>query len=999
MALVKGIYNSIEELFAWISMYGKQSINAYCDLESADSKNVLVAKDGSLASIIRLDGFHRFVSFDEFNFISSRITDALQPVFNIEGHTLQFFFSYDPNSIEEEIEKSLEPAKKSAERIGLKIDDIFESRKQALKKFCSTESCFIVIWTSTKVLAKVAYNQAAKAHSDRIRKAKLSHAKKAQRLFSVLPEIRNIHQSLVDSLMEDLNYTGLYVKLLDVHTAVREIRKTVDPNNTDPTWTPSLPGDRLPLKLSEKEYKDLSPYLWTPLDEQIFARPAENEDLKISKFGDNIYAPMFIDLYPKDVKPFYELFRRLKESGMPWRISYSINAKGMSIVKTKAILAQFLTFTSSQNKLIVEANRLLKQIDESSDDPVIKISICFATWAPADKESLLRERSSRLYKVIQGWGGAEVSDIFGDAFAATASSALSLIRSNAIPASAAPLSDVVRMLPTVRPASPWEDGALLFRSPDGKIWPFQPGSSQQVSWIDLIYARSGSGKSVLLNSINLGVCLSKGLDNIPYIAMIDIGPSSKGFVSLLQQALPEDQRHTAMYHRMKMSKDDAVNPFDTLLGARYPTSAHRIFLVNFVSALVLDNVDDSLPEGMAGMISMIIDETYKQYSDDQQPKPYTPGLNNDIDQKINEVAPGEAFRSWWDVVDKLFAHKEYRLAQLAQCYAMPNIADTVSMAHHYAIKDLYGGVTMSTGEDYITAYCRLISSVIRNFPSLVDITNLFVSSSRIISIDLNDVAHGGSETANKQTSIAYMLARHVIAQHFFTGLDELKSFPEVYRPYHAERFRQMANEPKRLVFDEFHRTAKSTAVREQVLRDMREGRKWKVQISLASQSLQDFDPLMLEFATSVFILDAGPQKAIDETCHTFGLTDTERLALRTRVHGPSSKGATFIAQFATKKGSNTQLLTATLGAVELWALNTTLEDAYIRDSLYDRIDPVQARQLLAYRFPSGSAAEYIEVMSKDNPDKNVRVFCNEIIDEMVTEYFRKQQFSLRQQMM
>jgi len=157
--------------------------------------------------------------------------------------------------------------------------------------------------------------------------------------------------------------------------------------------------------------------------------------------------------------------------------------------------------------------------------------------------------------------------------------------------------------------------------------------------------------------------------------------------------------------------------------------------------------------------------------------------------------------------------------------------------------------------------------------------------------------------------------------------------------------------------------------------------------------------LMLEFATSVFILDAGPQKAIDETCRTFGLSDTERLALKTRVHGPSSKGATFIAQFATKKGSNTQLLTATLGAVELWALNTTLEDAYIRDSLYDRIDPVPARKLLAMRFPSGSATEYIEVMSKDNPDKNTRSFCNEIIDEMITEYFRKQQFSLRQQIM
>ncbi|MCF6808136.1 AAA family ATPase [Thiotrichales bacterium 19S9-12] len=999
MALTNALHKTVEELFAWLGSSFKQTVNSYCDLESADSQYALIGKGGELASIISIDGFHRFVSTDEFNFISQRISDALQPVFATEGHSVQVFFSYNPDLIEQEIDNSLKGAKLSAKRIGLQLDDIFESRKDAMKRYCATEKCYLVIWTSTKALSRVAYNQSFKAHSKNLIKAKLPKAQKAQRMLTVLPEVRNIHQSLVDSLVEDLNYTGLYVRLLEVHEAVREVRASVDPNYTDERWEPSLPGDKLPINLSKKQNGDISSFLWTPLDEQIFPREAENIDMKTTKVGDMLYSSMFIDLFPKDVKPFYDLFRRLKESGTPWRISYSINPKGVSISKSKALLAQFLTITSVQNKLIVNANQLLRAIDESSDDPVIKLSVCFSTWAHEGKEPLLRERTSRLYKIIQGWGGADVSDMFGDPFSGALSSALGVMKQAIAPATAAPLSDVVRMLPTVRPASPWQDGALLFRSPDGKLWPYQPGSSQQISWIDLIYARSGSGKSVLLNSINLGVCLSKGLESLPYVALIDIGPSSKGFISLLQQAMPEDQRHLMMYHRLKMTKEDAVNPFDTLLGARYPTSAHRIFLVNFISALVLDNVDDSLPEGMASMISMIIDETYKQYSDDQQAKRYNVGINDEIDTIIQEIAPDEVLVSWWDVVDKLFEHKAYRLAQVAQCYAMPNIADTVSIAHHYAIKDLYGDVTMSTGEDYITAYCRLISSVIRNFPSLVEVTKLFVSSSKIISIDLNDVAHGGSEVANKQTSIAYMLARHVIAQHFFTGVSELKSFPEKYRPYHAERFREMANYPKRLVFDEFHRTAKSTAVREQVLRDMREGRKWKVQISLASQSLQDFDPLMLEFATSVFILDSGPQKAIDETCETFGLSNTERLALTTRVHGPTSRGATFIAQFATKKGSNTQLLTSTLGAVELWALNTTLEDAYIRDELYEKIDPVKARKLLANRFPSGTATEYLEVVGRDSPEKNTRSLCNEIIDELVTEYFRKQQFDLRARLM
>src|SRR3990167_11206291 len=120
---------------------------------------------------------------------------------------------------------------------------------------------------------------------------------------------------------------------------------------------------------------------------------------------------------------------------------------------------------------------------------------------------------------------------------------------------------------------------------------------------------------------------------------------------------------------------------------------------------------------------------------------------------------------------------------------------------------------------------------------------------------------------------------------------------------------------------------------------MREGRKWKVQIALLSQSLEDFDEVMVEFATSVFIMEAGPEQAVQKTAKTFGLTNTARLALKSRVHGPSEAGATFLAQFATKTGMNTQLLTSTLGPIELCAFSTTAEDARLRNRLYERLGP------------------------------------------------------------
>jgi intracellular multiplication protein IcmB len=199
-----------------------------------------------------------------------------------------------------------------------------------------------------------------------------------------------------------------------------------------------------------------------------------------------------------------------------------------------------------------------------------------------------------------------------------------------------------------------------------------------------------------------------------------------------------------------------------------------------------------------------------------------------------------------------------------------------------------------------------------------------------------------------------MLARYVLARHYYLTEESVVTIPEQYKIYHLERIREIREDPKRIVYDEFHRTSHSAAVRDQVIIDMREGRKWNVQISLLSQSVDDFDEIMIEFATSIYIMDAGPSQAIEKTTQIFGLSETAKVALRTRVHGPRQGGATFLAQFATKSGISIQLLTLTLGPIELWAFSTTAEDAAVRNQLYRHIGPSEARRFLALLFPNGS---------------------------------------------
>jgi intracellular multiplication protein IcmB len=993
MSFIEGFYDGIESLLAWVSTALKQNALAYCELETADNKSSLASKDGSLVSIIRLHGYKRFIGTNEFVYLCQVLSEALQPAFSGSGHYVQFFFAQDSSEIADRIAEAMQPAVETAKRLGLQLDDIFESRIKTLSRFCADEDCFIVLWTNASAIEKSQLKRLTKQRSEKLKTYKMPKMSGAQDVFGVFSDLRNIHQSFLSSVIEDLQHAGFYLQLLNVHKAAYEIRRTIDPHYTSKDWQPFLPGDRLPLQLKGDVVKDISSLMWPPLDWQLMPRGGENIGLKYARIGDQIYAPLFIELFPKDIKPFYELFRRLLSANLPWRISYFLGGDGIKITQSKNALAQVLAFSSHHNKLIAEAHRLLKTLHERSDDPIIKLQVCLTTWAPQNKPDLLKERSAKLYKITQSWGNCQVGDVSGDSFATTLASALAVTDKIAATASAAPLSDVIRMLPFVRPASPWPNGGLLFRTPDGKLWPYQPGSSYQVSWIDIIYARSGSGKSVLANTLNLGLCLLSGLSSLPRISIIDIGPSSKGFISLIKEGLPENRKHEAIYYRLSNDEKDAINPFDTQLGAREPNRAHRSFLLNFLNLLLVENIEDSLPEGMSSMISMIIDETYKRFGDLEQPKLYVRYSDPEIEAALSTIelpTDGQQI-TWWNITDAFFKAGNHRLALKAQRYAMPTIADTVSIAYTNSIKDLFGEILTVSNENYVDAYSRIISGVIRGFPTLTCVTNLDFEGAKLISLDLNDVAKSGSPAAEKQTAIMYMLARHILGRDFFLNIEEIHKMPEQYHAHHTQRAKEVLEEPKRIVFDEFHRTAKSPAIRDQILQDMREGRKWKIHIALASQSLKDFDDLMIEFATSVFILDSGSSLSIDATCKAFGLTDTEKLALSSRVHGPTAEGSTFIAQFVTKRGMNTQLLTSTISPVELWAFNTTVEDVLIRDTLYQLIGPMATRKLLADRFPKGGATDEIEMELKTNPAATAQSICDRFIAEIQAIHKKEQQ--------
>jgi intracellular multiplication protein IcmB len=430
---------------------------------------------------------------------------------------------------------------------------------------------------------------------------------------------------------------------------------------------------------------------------------------------------------------------------------------------------------------------------------------------------------------------------------------------------------------------------------------------------------------------------------------------------LLKEALPQEQRHLVAYHRLRMTPDYSVNPFDTQLGSRFPTPQERAFLVNFLTLLATP-VGASKPyDGITDLAGMVVDELYKNLTDDGNPYNYSPGIEPLIDSILEEIGFIKDQRTtWWEVTDALFLAGFMHEAMLAQRYAMPLLADAASVCRTKSIEDLYGNIVAPTGESLINAFGRMISSAVREYPILSRVTSFDLGEARVVSLDLDEVAKSGGDAADRQTAVMYMLARYILARHYYLTDENVNDMDQEYQSYHRARIKEIREDPKRLVYDEFHRTSSAKAVRDQVILDMREGRKWKVQIALISQSVEDFDPVMIEFATSIYIMDAGPQQAIEKTTKIFGLSDTAKIALGTRVHGPREGGATFLAQYATKSGMNTQLLTSTIGPIELWAFSTTAEDSHIRNQLYKRIGPRETRRILATLFPSGSITKIIE---------------------------------------
>ncbi|MFA5041366.1 MAG: type IV secretion protein IcmB, partial [Bdellovibrionales bacterium] len=765
------------------------------------------------------------------------------------------------------------------------------------------------------------------------------------------------------SVASSLEEVGMKVKIISAHEALTAIRSSLYPQIGHKDWRANLPGDPLLPRAPQHGNVDASDVLWPPLRRQLCADDAVVVSNGIVRIGPLLWGGVDLTLAPSEPSPFPQLLARLIDNDVPFRISFLIESGGVQGTSFRAFAAGVLSFTNQVNKQIRESLLALQKLSQS--EPVVKMRVSLSTFAPSNNRKLMEARLGALTQAVESWGYCQASSSGGDPLDVVMSSALGIACASTAPPVIIPFHETIKLLPWQRASSPFTEGSVIFRTPDGRIWPYQSGSSLTSLWFDLIFAQPGAGKSVLMNALNLGTVLSAGSAHLPYVAILDIGPSSSGLISLIRDALPVERHHEALHVKLRMTPDYAINPFDTQLGCRYPLPEERSYLTELLTLLCTSPGQTEAYDGMMQLVGLCIDEMYRWRDDkgaNTEARPYLVRIEPEVDDalvKHNVHLPPDPY--WWDVVDALFEKGATHEAMLAQRHAAPTLVDAVTASRRPQIRALLEETQIgASAENIIHAFERMIAAAVREFPILASVTRFDIGGARVVAVDLQDVSPQGDASADRQTAIMYMLARHVMVRTWWLGTDMLRSVPEKYRAYHEARIRDIRETPKRICFDEFHRTSGSAAVRAQVIRDVREGRKWGVQIVLASQLLDDFTKDMVDLATGVWICGtAVSDRAISDTAQRFGLSDTARWVMRYRLTGPRPSGAPVLLLLSTNEGRYEQHLINTLGPIELWALSTSVEDVMLRSQLYMALGASVARQVLAKFFPGGSARQEV----------------------------------------
>lgn len=972
------MFDTIERALYWFSsLLIEGDADAHCLLRGPVDSDTFVTTSDDLMTVIEVLGSRELVGSAEFVQLVQNISKQYGVLFksaNGAQHSIGMSFRSSPESsgrlLGEMFGPSIETAKRLRSRGGVAF---FADQVDALKGQCVEETVYLVLFTHPGGLSGAERERAIRWREDANQRARKggadvklddSYAQNPRPAYSVIyPRHTSAVRNLLLSLQNSARNQGgdLLVRKLDCGEAANLMRRMQDTSNFPATWRPRMLGDKgASASVAMPRRGDDAHVMPMRIGRQMVTEKYTEiaGDVEMAKRGGTYFASVVLEVMPEEGSAvFADLTTRIGRA-IPWTMSVEVGPNGTEVRKLDQMYAGFVGAFGDYNKSVRRAWDDLKRIHKSSY--VAATRVIFTTWA--DSEQRCVENCSFLKSCIESWGSCVVTNETGAPALAALGQASGFCKRSPAPFVPAPLAEFTRMLPLFRSASVWSDGQLIAHTEEGRPYPVKFGTKLQPFWGAVVFAPSGMGKSFILNMTNVGIAFSPGSQNLPYVVVVDVGPSSKLVMDYVRSTLPPEMRGQVVSLRIRNDRKYAVNCFDTQLGCDRPTEVDKDFQV-----CVLSTMAPSLGNEGDKFISMVIDEAYKMFS---RKSPEQREWSASFDESLNAALSSIGFEvkektRVYDVVDAFFGRGMVNEAVKAQRYAVPTLPDLVTAARRRSIQDMWGDAVTPSGESMIEVFCRSIIAGANEYKLLNGYTQFDIGAARMISVDLEEVVGSElSEEGRRRSALMFMFARRLGAKNYFLRWEELEDIvAPAYRQYQEQRVKEIAGELKFLEYDEKHYTRGIAAFDLLVERDLRVGRKYRTVTLMASQMLDDFPKAVVENCYSFFILGVGTNTSAHELANRFGLSDSELDAVVSKCTGPGR----MFARFKTTSGVTSQILCTTAGPMAKWAFTTSSGDKEVRAELLaalgeDRYSDVVS--MLARAYPEGSCRDEMDAFKR-----------------------------------
>ncbi len=1014
-----GLINKYTDFVNFVNDNMKGYSHSFVEISGVQDKNNLHTETLSLVGMIEIHGLLSLVDHKTLTHILGTVEDEITSIMSSTGVSIDFFFEGgDQVGGKVETVDGIQPSMKTSRRLDLDLEVLLKERAELLPEYISREKCYMVVWTTKAALSPSERRNANKAYKRKLKKTPVSNDGLNIKLAP--DEMVLAHTPVIKQIQSAFSRMDVFSTVLSAREIV-DIAVRMNHPELSPDYQPRLPEDGVIVRPKDVDNKkDVSHLHYIGIPEQVFPEPVikESERKNYVYIGQRLHSTVIVDLPPTKPEYFQVFFNMMLEHKIPYRLKVTLVGGGINnkSIQYKNQVNNFVHVTDIARNSGKPFKKAYDALENQKDNNVVSVGIrvMCSTWTHVGTEEfdseafkLAEERilaqQESIARGLQSWGRMATNIRHAEPLLAHTCMLPAMNNLNLGEMACYPLGDILKMLPVNRPARIWKNGSLMLRSKDGKLLPFQPGSTMQKAWNYLIVAPMRYGKSVTQAAIGTALCTSPGIKDLPYINAIDIGPSAKGFVNLIKQALPEDKQHLAVSYDLQNDKKFAVNVGDTYPGFRFPTAAKRDFIIRFLQLLVADE-EGKVHEAVADLVKSVVSETYKDMVPEKNPNYFDPTVSPlinralqrcMIDQDGEQVSLWDCIHektAWWLIRDELFKAGEHRIANIAQKYAVPLLTDFIRISQTKKITDMYGDDVKIGDERVVNYFVRKMSATLDDFPIFTSPTEFELEDARVVSLNLQFVCPKGNK---RQTALMYLLASEITIGRLLMHEDDLVNVDPMYRSYHEGRIFEMRESLKVINYDEWHRAEGIHLLEKQLEEYMREGPKNGMMITIASQSGMDFTKGMFGFSTGKIILGFDDPEQANEMADKLEVNSLIRSIMKKSTR-PGPRGSTAIYDLAVEAGRLVQPLMLTLGPIEMWSYSTTKEDLLVKDTLFPILGLKKTLSEVSRHFPEKSCDKYIEGLMENVRDgledeSLIKEMCKEIAEGVFDrdEFYKK----------